>query len=150
MQNDTQPFDEIGMRKARYCRYIDTKHWTEFRRLFSEAPDIRFVDAEGQTMHAFTSVDEFVTTSARYLEGARTIHQVHNAEMEKVSDNEVAAIWSMEDYLVFPPGDDARPSSMHGYGHYYETWVLEDGQWRIAKLELRRTILEIMPKELVQ
>ncbi|SFJ03281.1 SnoaL-like domain-containing protein [Phyllobacterium sp. CL33Tsu] len=150
MQNNTQLFDEIAVWKARYCRYVDTKRWDEFRKLFSDAPDIRFVDTEGQTTHAFTSVDEFVTKSARYLEGARTIHQVHNAEMERVSDNKVAAIWSMEDYLVFPPTDDIRPSSMHGYGHYYETWVFEDGRWRIAKLELHRTILEITPKELVQ
>ncbi|MER8953301.1 nuclear transport factor 2 family protein [Mesorhizobium sp. M0833] len=150
MRNDTQAFDEIGMRKARYCRYVDTKHWEEFRKLFSATPDIRLIDAEGQTIQVFTSVDEFVTTSARYLEGARTIHQVHNAEMERVSDSEVHAIWSMEDYLVFPPTADTRPASMHGYGHYHESWESEDGQWRIAKLELRRTILEITLKERVQ
>lgn len=150
MQNDTQIFDEIEIRKARYCRYVDTKLWEEFRELFSDEPNIRFVDPEGQTIHSFTSVDEFVTTSARYLEGARTIHQVHNAEMERVSDREVKAIWSMEDYLVFPSADHTRPASMHGYGHYHETWEFEDGQWRIAKLELRQTILEITPKERVQ
>ena len=150
MQNDTQAFDEIGMRKARYCRYVDTKLWEEFRELFADAPDIRFVDAEGTTIHAFTSVDEFVTRSAGYLEGARTIHQVHNAEMERVADDQVNAIWSMEDYLVFPPDDDQRPATMHGYGHYHESWQFRDGQWRIAKLELRRTILEITPKERVQ
>src|SRR5690348_5010225 len=122
MQNDTQAFGEIGIRKARYCRYVDTKRWKEFRELFSDTPDIRFIDAEGQTIHAFTSADEFVATSARYLEGARTIHQVHNAEMERMSYSEMNAIWSMEDYLVFPPTGDTRPAIMHGYGHYHESW----------------------------
>jgi len=150
MHQDIQAFAEIGMRKARYCRYVDTKHWEEFRELFSDTPDIRFIDTEGRTIHAFTSVDEFVTKTAGYLEGARTIHQVHNAEMERSAADQVQAVWSMEDYLVFPAGDDQRPASMHGYGHYHETWVFEDGQWRIAKLELRRTILEVTPKEHVQ
>jgi SnoaL-like domain len=147
MHSDTQAFDEIGMRKARYCRYVDTKLWEDFRKLFADGPDIRFFDVDGNTITAFTSVGEFVTASDRYLEGARTIHQVHNAEMERVNDGQVNAIWSMEDYLVFPKADDSRPASMHGYGHYHETWKFKDGQWRIAKLELRRTILEITPKE---
>ncbi|MGK9199741.1 nuclear transport factor 2 family protein [Sinorhizobium meliloti] len=150
MQDDSQAFDEIAMRKARYCRYVDTKHWEKFRELFADAPTIRFVDPEGHTIHAFTSVDEFVTTSASYLEGARTIHHVHNAEMERVAEGLVDAIWSMEDYLVFPPANDERPASMHGYGHYHETWEFLDGHWRIAKLELRRTILEFSPKERLQ
>jgi NAD(P)-dependent dehydrogenase (short-subunit alcohol dehydrogenase family) len=47
MQNDTQAFDEIGMRKARYCRYVDTKRWEEFRGLFSDTADIRFADEAG-------------------------------------------------------------------------------------------------------
>ncbi|MBO0144594.1 nuclear transport factor 2 family protein [Agrobacterium sp. Ap1] len=150
MQDDNQVFHEIETRKARYCRYIDTKQWDEFQELFLNEPYIRFMDTEGQTIHAFASLDDFVTTSARYLEGARTIHQVHNAEMERVSDREVNAIWSMEDYLVFPRVDQTRPASMHGYGHYHETWHLEGGEWRIARLELRRTILEIASKERVQ
>lgn len=54
------------------------------------------------------------------------------------------------DCLIFPPTADTRPASIHGYGHYHESWEFEDGQWRIAKLELRRTILEITPKERVQ
>ncbi|MCQ1775830.1 nuclear transport factor 2 family protein [Neorhizobium galegae] len=150
MQDDTDAFGKIATRKAQYCRYVDTKRWEVFRELFSDVPDIRFVDTEGNTINAFTSVEEFVTISALYLDGAQTIHQVHNAEMERISDDQVNAIWSMEDYLLFPAVEDARPASMHGYGHYHETWKFEAGQWRIAKLELRRTILEIRPKEPVQ
>lgn len=150
MHSDTQAFDEIGMRKARYCRYVDTKLWGEFRKLFADEPEIRFFDPDGNATFSFASVDEFVDVSARYLEGARTIHQVHNAEMERVADDRVNAIWSMEDYLVFPEADDTRPATMHGYGHYHETWNFEDGNWRISKLELRRTILEITSKESTQ
>ncbi|WP_414814753.1 nuclear transport factor 2 family protein [Rhizobium sp. IY2] len=150
MQSDIEAFEAIGFQKARYCRYIDTKRWDEFGKLFSTEPEVRFMDPEGNTVGAFNSVADFVAVTARYLEGARTIHQVHNAELERVSAHQVTAIWSMEDYLVFPVEDETRPASMHGYGHYHETWELADGQWRIVKLALRRTILEIKPKERVQ
>ncbi|MBB4440758.1 MULTISPECIES: nuclear transport factor 2 family protein [Rhizobium] len=150
MHSDIEAFEAIGVQKARYCRYIDTKRWDEFGKLFSTEPEVRFMDPEGSTVAAFNSVGDFVAATARYLEGARTIHQVHNAELERVSAHQVTAIWSMEDYLVFPEDDETRPASMHGYGHYHETWELADGQWRIAKLALRRTIHEIKPKERVQ
>jgi hypothetical protein len=32
------------------------------------------------------------------------------------------------------------------YGHYHETWVQSAEGWRIARLQLRRTILEITPQ----
>jgi hypothetical protein len=51
----------------------------------------------------------------------------------------------MEDYLILAEGND-RPASQHGYGHYYETWRLVDGTWRLAQLDLRRTIFEIKPR----
>ena len=150
MQNNRDAFDEIAARKARYCRFVDTKSWTDFAALFTATPQIRFLDVEGKLVDGFSSVSEFVAITARYLEGSRTIHQVHNAEMERVADDRVAAIWSMQDYLVFPPDDDNRKGSMHGYGHYHETWELIGGKWRIATLELRRTILEIKAKEGMQ
>jgi len=150
MQSDIEAFEAIGFQKARYCRYIDTKRWDEFGKLFSAEPEVRFMDPEGNIVGAFNSVADFVAVTARYLEGARTIHQVHNAELERMSAHQVTAIWSMEDYLVFPADDETRPASMHGYGHYHETWELADGEWRISKLALHRTILEIKPKERVQ
>jgi 3-phenylpropionate/cinnamic acid dioxygenase small subunit len=150
MQNDREAFDEIAARKARYCRFVDTKRWNDFSALFTATPQIRFLDVEGKQVDGFNSVSEFVAITARYLEGSRTIHQVHNAEMERVADNRVAATWSMEDYLIFSSDDDTRPESMHGYGHYHEAWELVGGEWRIATLELRRTILEIKAKERMQ
>lgn len=147
MKNTLALVQKIGVLKARYCRYVDTKNWAEFAILFSRNPIFRFFDQDGSLIAEFDAADEFVAVSNAYLVGATTIHQVHNAEIDVVSEREVRAIWSMEDYVRFPEGDDGRPASMHGYGHYYETWRLEASEWRIAQLELRRSILEIKPKE---
>ncbi|MDX0431578.1 nuclear transport factor 2 family protein [Sinorhizobium medicae] len=140
--------ETIRTSKARYCRYMDTQNWAEFAALFAREPTIRFFGEDGIALGEFDSLDEFLAATKAYLAGARTIHQVHNDEIEVITEEEVRAIWSMEDYLLFPDGDDVRPASMHGYGHYHETWRLEDGQWRLAHLELHRTILEIKPKEI--
>lgn len=138
-------FDQVRQAKARYCRYLDTKQWDAFADLFIPEPEITMYDEAGALVVAYSARDEFIVAARDYLEGARSIHQVHNDELTQVSDREIGAIWSMEDYILFPEGENVRPSRHHGYGHYYETWVLTSEGWRIASLELRRTILEITP-----
>jgi len=139
--------ETIRTLKARYCRYVDTHQWVEFAALFASKPIIRFFGEDGALLAEFDAVDEFVAVTKAYLSGVKSSHQVHNDEIDIVSETEISAVWSMEDYLVFPKVNDGRPASMHGYGHYHETWRLEEGKWRLAHLELRRTILEIEPKE---
>ena len=138
-------FDQVRQAKARYCRYLDTRQWDAFTGLFVPAPDIRIHDTDDALVAAFTSRDAFTASAREYLAGARSIHQVHNSELTLVSDGEIGAIWSMEDYIVFPEQADDRPARHHGYGHYHETWVHGAGGWRLARLDLRRTILEITP-----
>jgi hypothetical protein len=36
---------------------------------------------------------------------------------------------------------DNPSKTMHGYGFYYETWELVNGEWKLARLELRRNIV---------
>ena len=135
--------------KARYCRYVDTKQWDKLSALLVARPEILVYDDAGQLAYTFDSRDTYDAAVRGYLEGTQSIHQVHNEELDQVSDTEIRAIWSMEDCVIFPAADgavDPRPARHHGYGHYHETWVLEGGEWRMARMELRRTILEITPK----
>jgi len=143
----TTAFDQVRAAKARYCRYVDTKQWDAFGQLFTADPDIRIYDTANQLMVTFDRRDMFVAACADYLTGAQSIHQVHNEELTQVSETEVHAIWSMEDYILFPAADaDPRPARHHGYGHYHETWVFSESAWRLASMTLHRTILEITPK----
>jgi hypothetical protein len=141
----TNAFDQVRQAKARYCRYLDTKQWDAFAGMFIPMPDITMYDEGGTLIVAYSAREAFIDAARDYLEGARSIHQVHNDELTQLSDREIGAIWSMEDYILFPEGANGRPSRHHGYGHYHETWVLTAEGWRIAALELRRTILEITP-----
>jgi hypothetical protein len=145
MNTDLVLVNTISDRKAKYCRYVDTKRWDDLSELLVEKPRLRFYDPQGALLSGFDTTEEWIATMKDYLDGAHTIHQVHNGEIEVVSDQEVRAIWSMEDYLILAAGPD-RPASMHGYGHYHETWILADGVWRIAAIELQRTILHFEPR----
>jgi hypothetical protein len=143
------PIDHVRTAKARYCRYADTKQWDKLSDLLVANPEILVYDAAGQLAYSFDNRDTYDAAVRGYLDGTQSIHQVHNEELAQVSDTEIRAIWSMEDCVIFPPADaalDPRPARHHGYGHYHETWVLDGGEWRMARMELRRTILEITPK----
>jgi SnoaL-like domain len=134
--------EQIRAAEARYCRFLDTKQWGDFAELLVLEVRVRMLDPDGQELAAFDHRDAFVASAREFLEGARSIHQVHNDELAMVSRHEVAATWSMEDCIVFPPGPRGTSASVHGYGHYHETWLERGDVWRIASLELRRTILE--------
>jgi hypothetical protein len=133
-------FDQIRSAKARYCRFIDTKQWDAFAALMIPAPSIRFYDPEGALFASFDEREPFVAASSGFLGKGRSIHQIHNEELTQVSDTEIRAIWSMEDYIVFP---DGSAPSVNGFGHYHETWIRTADGWRLAALELRRTIVEV-------
>lgn len=135
--------EQVRLAKARYCRFVDTKQWAAFADLLIPSPDIKIYDVAGDLLVAFTSREAFASAAKDYLAGAQSIHQVHNDELSQVSESAISAIWSMEDHILFPDQAGGRPSRHHGYGHYHENWVLTAAGWRIASLELRRTILEI-------
>lgn len=138
-------FEQVRLAKARYCRYLDTKQWEAFAELLLPEPDVRMYNVAGELLVSFNSRAAFTDSARDYLSGAQSIHQVHNDELTQVSESAVSAVWSMEDHILFPDQSDGRPARHHGYGHYHEQWVLTAAGWRIARLELRRTILEITP-----
>jgi len=134
--------EQVRAGKARYCRFLDTKQWSDFAELFMPEVHVLVFGPDGEKVAAFDHRDAFVRSAREFLSDARSIHQVHNDELVLLPHGEIAATWSMEDYIVFPPTPDGASPSVHGYGYYHERWVERGEGWRIASLELRRTILE--------
>jgi SnoaL-like domain len=140
------PIEQVRRGKARYCRFVDTRQWDELAALFVPEPTIEMLDPDGNTIAAFSRREEFASVVRNFLDGARSSHHLHNAEIDIVSEREITAIWAMEDIVVNPAPRADQPARLHGYGHYHETWVHSAEGWRIARLQLRRTILEITPQ----
>ena len=124
--------EAIKQLKARYCRLLDTKDWAAWRNIFTD--DFHSDTSEDGGKEIF-GADEFVTFVRNYLgKKARvTVHQVHAPEIEVTSLTTAKGIWALQDVVRFAPG-----INLNGFGHYHETYVKIDGQWKIKSSKLTR------------
>jgi uncharacterized protein (TIGR02246 family) len=132
--------EEIKQLKARYFRCMDTKDWDGFTMVF--APDAR-MDVSGELSGDPTD-GRGVTTGSREItafvresiDNVTTVHHGHTPEIDVTSPTSAAGVWAMEDHLWWPEGPST--TTMHGYGHYHETYEKQDGRWRITSTTLTR------------
>ncbi len=135
-----EAIEAIKQLKARYFRAMDTKDWDGFAAVF--APDA-LMDMSGEMRDSVTEgtgVTRGNTAIAAFVRSAvdpvETVHHGHMPEIEILTSVTARGIWSMEDMLRWPVGSPIR--SMHGYGHYHETYEKLSGQWRIKTIALTR------------
>ncbi|WP_338540737.1 nuclear transport factor 2 family protein [Paenibacillus tundrae] len=132
--------ESIRNTKARYCRFIDTKQWDALGGVF--APDaVADFSTEGNPIPVLNGRDTIVQVFRDLVDVAVTVHHVHSAEVEFVSENEAKVISPMEDWVTFPEGNGN--TSFHGFGHYHETFVKIDGEWYIQHTSLKRLRLDM-------
>lgn len=141
MENQLQVKELIRDRKAKYCRFLDTKQFDNWEALFKPDARIVFYNLDNSVLAEFKTIAELSPMTRRLFATTQTVHQTHNSEIEFQSNTQASAIWSMEDWHIYAPESDKPSKTMHGYGFYYETWELIDDSWVIASLELRRTIV---------
>jgi hypothetical protein len=134
-----EAIEAIKQLKARYFRCMDTKDWAGYEAVFT--PDV-VVDVSEEMPPGESGVIEgaatFVAFNRSFIEDVLTVHHGHMPEIEITSDTTANGVWSMEDKLRWPAGSDGPMRSMHGYGHYTETYEKVDGEWRIKTMKLTR------------
>ncbi|MBB4615029.1 nuclear transport factor 2 family protein [Novosphingobium taihuense] len=127
--------EDIKKVKARYCRFVDTKQWDELRNLFSE--DAIF-DGQSAGMGDIADREQFVAMAQAGLINAVSVHHVHGHEIEFTSDTSADAICAMEDMLQWAQGSGSPISTLHGMGHYHETYTKVGDCWKITSWQLTR------------
>lgn len=126
--------------KARYFRHLDTKNWAEWRKVFTDDVQVRVdltaskLGEEGLPSPNPQGADDFVALNSKRLADYVTVHHGHMPEITLTGRDTATGIWAMED-IVQPSGTER---AMRGYGHYHEHYRKIDGEWRIAKLYLKR------------
>ena len=127
--------EDIRTLKHRYFRGIDTADLALLGTLFT--PDLT-VDYRGGTyrvrLEGRDNMLEFLANS--FHSGAVAMHHGHMPEIDIISPTEARGVWAMEALV------EAGNSSFHGFGHYWETYRKEGGEWRIAKLLITRLRFE--------
>ena len=61
-------------------------------------------------------------------------------EVEVTSPTTARAVFAMEDLIWWPEG--TQPRTLHGWGHYHETYIKTGGKWLIKTLRLTRLRVE--------
>lgn len=137
--------ESIKRLKARYFLALDTKDWDGLRALFADGArigpldsglppsDIRIADER--------STGEWLDRVQVTLAGVTSVHHGHTPDIELVSESQERGIWAMEDLLLFPSG--SVPATLHGFGHYHETYVRDADGWRIATMRLTRLRVDL-------
>jgi hypothetical protein len=136
--------EQIKVLKARYFNALDLKDWDALEDLFTEdasmdfsappalvvgpAPKLDDIESRPWVVHGRPQIVEVVSAN---LTEVHSVHQGHMPVIEITGENTATGIWQLADLLDF------GAVTLHGRGHYHETYRREDGTWRIATLELR-------------
>lgn len=132
--------EDIRKLRARFARLIDTKDWQGFKELWTDDATMDASVAGGDT-DLYVGPDAILNFVSGVLDEAVTVHRPLAAEIEISDPDKAAAIWSMEDLLIWPEGGPMR--SLHGYGHYHETYRRIDGEWRVHSFRLTRLHVDL-------
>jgi uncharacterized protein (TIGR02246 family) len=129
--------EEIKQLKSRYFRCMDTKDWAGFEAMFAPDASVDYTppgaDSADWSASGRERIVEFVR---RIVEPAITVHHGHMPEVEVTSPTTARAIFAMEDLIWWPEG--SRRRTLHGWGHYHESYIKMDGKWLIKTLRLTR------------
>jgi uncharacterized protein (TIGR02246 family) len=130
--------EAIKQLKARYFRLMDTKQWDEWAEVFTEDA---VVAASPRPDEIFRGRAEIVRSVSRALRDGVTVHHGHMPEIALTGPDTATGIWAMYDFVDLPQ------LVLHGWGHYHEEYLKQDGAWRIRNLRLTRLRLDIAPKK---
>jgi len=145
--------EDIRQLKARYYRCMDTKDWDGLGQVFAPEAvfDLREVNSvrrpltgewtppygdETAVHRGHAAVVGMIRNAVTRLV---TVHHGHMGEIEITSDTSAQAIWAMEDVIRNAPGEPEM--SMHGFGHYHDTYVRLDRGWAIQTTRITRLYL---------
>jgi hypothetical protein len=124
--------EAIKQLKARYCRHLDAKDWVSWRAIFAD-DFVSELAVKGGWRRL--GVDDFMAYTRGTLgrPSQCTVHHVHAPEISLTSITTARGVWAMNDVVRLLPA-----VTLHGYGHYHETYEKLDGQWRITSSRLTR------------
>jgi hypothetical protein len=122
--------EAIKRLKARYFRTMDTKDWAGMRAVFADDVVVDTTESGGGVVHG---ADEFIAFLRETLDDVVTVHHGHMPEIELTSATTATGIWALGDILAWPNG-----ATLHGYGHYHETYAKTGDEWRITSTTLTR------------
>lgn len=123
--------------KRHYFHGVDGKNWLLFRSVFTADATLDVSAATAPPAAVARGRDAIACYVRTAMEGITSIHRGYLRTLQSEATGKASAIWAMEDILFSGPAGALR-KMLHGYGHYQETYRLEDGVWRCSSVVLTR------------
>jgi ketosteroid isomerase-like protein len=135
--------EAIKKLKARYFRAVDTHDLEGWLNVFTDDAVMEFEPTVGGAAMLSSTENTVVKGKDTFRawwgdnsDRGVSVHHGHMPEIDIVSPTEARGVWAMEALV------ESGNSSFHGFGHYWETYRKEGGEWRIAKLLITRLRFE--------
>lgn len=130
--------EEIKSLKSKYFYYLDAKDWNGWR------TEVLSVDctlvSQGMAEDVIRGSEDIIQFAEAVIGRAVTVHHGFTPDIAISTPEFARGVWAMEDRIYWP--DDQRYqglySSLHGFGHYHETYRREPSGWRISAISLTR------------
>jgi len=133
--------EDIKTLKARYFRCVDTKDWDGFAAVF--APDAAFDISQDIPGCILVGREKILGAVRPPLQSCVSVHHGHCPEISITSATTAEGVWAMEDMLRWKERSASPVATLHGYGHYRETYRKIDGTWLIQSLKLSRLRVDV-------
>lgn len=133
-----EDIERIKQLKYRYCRCIDMANLEELKELFTEDASVRY---EGGSYLFEAQGRDKIIEAIGYAFHAEAIamHHVNHPEIEVTSPTEATGTWYLKDWFL----DLRNRIITDGSALYRDTYLKQDGQWKIKRATYSR-IFEIV------
>jgi hypothetical protein len=132
------PFDEVRAQLARQKWAVDFHDADALPNLYA-SDCVLIIRNEGVgeavRVRGRANVIEHMLAGWRANTSWKPGHMIHHIGTQLVEPGEGGSIrcWSYAAYVHLEPSGS---TVIHGYGKYFDTWILEDDVWRIAEREV--------------
>jgi len=126
--DDLVEIEAIKQLKYRYLRYLDQNRTQEMADLFIEDATATYSDGKW-TLNSRAEIVAFLGRRKRI-----SLHTAHHPEISLTSKTTATGIWTLEDTQFYEDG-----SALHGAAYYEDTYIKDEGGWRISSTGYRRS-----------
>ncbi|KAI6635817.1 hypothetical protein MCOR14_005562 [Pyricularia oryzae] len=137
--------EAIRGKKQLYCQAVDTKTWADFERIALPDATMVYKHADGRIVtnvlegqdssqpYKFDSRDDVVAFFKTLLGPLQTVHLVDSGSFERISDDEVRAVFVM----IAHSGLSTESKYGHSIsgGQYHDVYKMVNGEWFLKSLE---------------
>mgnify|MGYP001822846662 CR=1 FL=1 len=123
--------------KAQYCERMDGKAWDRWAALFTDDAVMQFGPSEARAVRGRNEIKKLVS---RQLRRGESLHEVWNPDITELEPGRVRVVWEMRDRA------DTALYALRGRGFYEDEYVETPNGWKIAKVRLHRTGVDLRPR----